>query len=179
MKAFKTQCFYARQTAHYSVEKTKSFEMENTQKFSKIVEHNSSASQDLVTTIEGKNILIQKFKADLSKKMNSTKKPSDRTNLHLDHAPSDEMDLLISTLNEADLGWKADTCKLSKSHSKYGHGQACGGDKLEEQSLLQLEDSNKTEVAQAEKKGKDDKNTAQQMENLEAFSEELKALQKQ
>jgi hypothetical protein len=34
-----------------------------------------------------------------------------RVNMHLEHKPSDEMDLMISAVNEADLGWKADTCK--------------------------------------------------------------------
>ena len=34
-----------------------------------------------------------------------------RRNTHLEHVPSDEMDLLISTINEMDLGWKADVCK--------------------------------------------------------------------
>jgi hypothetical protein len=29
----------------------------------------------------------------------------------LEHKPSDEIDLLISSVNEADLGWKADVCK--------------------------------------------------------------------
>lgn len=53
------------------------------------------------------------------------KKPSARTNLHLEHKPSDEMDLLISTLNDADLGWKADTCKLQKHHARYGEGRSC------------------------------------------------------
>lgn len=31
--------------------------------------------------------------------------------MHLDHQPSDEMDMLIQTVNEANLGWKADVCK--------------------------------------------------------------------
>ena len=31
--------------------------------------------------------------------------------MHLDHQPSDEMDMLIQAVNEADLGWKADVCK--------------------------------------------------------------------
>jgi hypothetical protein len=49
----------------------------------------------------------------LAQKEEKPKKASSkRTNLHLEHKPSDEMDLLISTLNDADLGWKADTCKL-------------------------------------------------------------------
>jgi len=30
------------------------------------------------------------------------------------------MDLLISTINEADLGWKADVCKYQKHHALYG-----------------------------------------------------------
>ena len=61
------------------------------------------------------------------KPKNPKKGSSKRTNLHLEHKPSDEMDLLISTLNDADLGWKADTCKLQKHHAKYGQGQVCEG----------------------------------------------------
>jgi hypothetical protein len=34
-----------------------------------------------------------------------------RRNMHLEHKPSDEMDLLITEINAQDLGWKADTCK--------------------------------------------------------------------
>jgi hypothetical protein len=30
------------------------------------------------------------------------------------------MDLLISAVNEADLGWKADVCKYQKHHANYG-----------------------------------------------------------
>jgi len=43
-----------------------------------------------------------------------------RFNAHAEHVPSDETDLLISVINEMDLGWKADTCKYQKSHDKYG-----------------------------------------------------------
>ena len=35
-----------------------------------------------------------------------------RSNPPHDHVPSDEMDILIQTINTVDLGWKADTCKL-------------------------------------------------------------------
>lgn len=38
------------------------------------------------------------------------------------------MDLLISTVNQANLGWKASTCKLQKSHKDYGKGQNCEDD---------------------------------------------------
>jgi len=40
--------------------------------------------------------------------------------MHLDHQPSDEMDMLIQSVNEADLGWKADVCKYQKHHALYG-----------------------------------------------------------
>lgn len=40
--------------------------------------------------------------------------------MHLEHKPSDEMDLLISAVNAADLGWKADVCKYQKTHPNYG-----------------------------------------------------------
>lgn len=30
------------------------------------------------------------------------------------------MDVLISAVNDADLGWKADVCKYQKTHAKYG-----------------------------------------------------------
>lgn len=43
-----------------------------------------------------------------------------RRNLHLEHKPSDETDLLIQSVNEADLGWKADVCKYQKHHANYG-----------------------------------------------------------
>ena len=42
-----------------------------------------------------------------------------RHNPHHDHVPSDEIDLLIETINSNDLGWTADVCKLQKSHRMY------------------------------------------------------------
>ena len=38
-------------------------------------------------------------------------KAKKRGNLHLQHKPSDETDLLIEAVNAANLGWKADVCK--------------------------------------------------------------------
>ena len=43
-----------------------------------------------------------------------------RFNAHHEHVPTDETDLLIEAINNLDLGWKADTCKYQKHHSKYG-----------------------------------------------------------
>jgi hypothetical protein len=48
------------------------------------------------------------------------RKSHTRHNLHHEHVPTDETDLLISTINSLDLGWKADVCKLQKHHANYG-----------------------------------------------------------
>ena len=48
------------------------------------------------------------------------------------------MDELISEINAADLGWKASTCKLQKSHVDYGKGEDC----FENYNLLQLDQEN-------------------------------------
>lgn len=33
--------------------------------------------------------------------------------------PSDGQDLIIETINLMNIGWKADTCKLQKTHNKH------------------------------------------------------------
>lgn len=43
-----------------------------------------------------------------------------RFNAHHEHVPTDETDLLIEAINNMDIGWKADTCKLQKHHANYG-----------------------------------------------------------
>lgn len=48
--------------------------------------------------------------------------------MHLEHRPSDEMDLMIEAVNAADLGWKADTCKYQRTHANYG--DHCDTDKV-------------------------------------------------
>lgn len=60
-------------------------------------------------------------KVEPAKKMAKTKGPkkADRINHHLTHIPSDEMDVLIQVVNDADIGWKADTCKLQSDHENY------------------------------------------------------------
>ena len=115
MKNFKAVCLYAKQTSKFNVEKTEEVDADGKQKFNKIIKHDNSASKEL--TIVKKANAVEKSKPSMK-----NKKPSKRSNLHLEHKPSDEMDLLISTLNDADLGWKADTCKLQKHHAKYGEG---------------------------------------------------------
>jgi hypothetical protein len=46
--------------------------------------------------------------------------PSNRFNAHAEHKATDDTDKAISFINNQDLGWKADTCKLQKHHAEYG-----------------------------------------------------------
>jgi len=52
---------------------------------------------------------------------------------------------MISAINEADLGWKADVCKYTKTHEKYG--DHCDN---EEQIVLAQVDSDDTLEGQKE-----------------------------
>ena len=78
-------------------------------KFNKIVSHHQVAAEKIAGEIPTpqSNVQIKRTKTK-------------RKNLHLAHKPSDEMDILISTINESDLGWKADVCKYQKHHALYG-----------------------------------------------------------
>lgn len=58
------------------------------------------------------------------------------------------MDLLISTVNQANLGWKASTCKLQKSHKDYGKGQTC-----EDDEMLMISDDDSTNTAPKSSRG--------------------------
>jgi hypothetical protein len=66
-------------------------------------------SKMLKEAMEDPQLLQLDSKIELKEKSQAH---SHRSNPHHDHVPSDEMDLLIETINELDLGWKADTCKL-------------------------------------------------------------------
>ena len=62
------------------------------------------------------------------------------------------MDLLITTMNDHDLGFKMDTCQLQKHHPRFGEGQDCG-EGLTETSLLQLDEESDEEGTQKLKFG--------------------------
>lgn len=59
-----------------------------------------------------------------------------RFNAHHEHVPSDETDILIEAINNMEIGWKADTCKLQEHHASYG--SHCKAQK-EEVNLAQVE----------------------------------------
>ena len=90
-------------------------------KFNQIVQHNdikfeaiAGETPHLIET-GSKQSLLQKSLHHKAKQASGK-----RRNLHLDHKPSDETDLLIQAVNEADLGWTADVCKFQKTHANYG-----------------------------------------------------------
>ena len=128
MRSMKTVCFHGVQTKSYNVEKTKQEDNnkdDNKQglKFTKIVQHNKTASMELTSALkamaQGNKSKNASKKAVPAKKLAKGPKKADRINHHLTHVPSDEMDVLISIVNDADIGWKADTCKLQSHHENY------------------------------------------------------------
>ena len=59
--------------------------------------------------------------------------------LGFEDKPSDEMDLLITTMNDHDLGFKMDTCMLQRHHPRFGEGQQCD-EGLFDSSLVMLDE---------------------------------------
>ena len=90
-------------------------------KFAKITRHGASALSELSDETNVQLEAQTELKTETRTKMKEHKKADNkRSNPHHDHVPNDEMDLLIEIINSNDLGWKADTCKLSKTHPLYG-----------------------------------------------------------
>ena len=85
--------------------------------------------------------------------------------MHLEHEPSDEMDILISEINNSDLGWKADTCKYQKKHPLYGSHCVHTGPL----NLAQTNNENEEDLEHSShnKKKFGDKNDANFMESLD------------
>ena len=100
MTQHSAQCFHGTRAQKYNYEETKEVHT------SKMKENIIIAHHDNIKTVD----LLAEGKTAAAKK---------RANMHLEHKPSDEMDLMISEINDADLGWKADTCKYQKHHELY------------------------------------------------------------
>ena len=146
MKTHHTQCFYAKQKKHLNIETSKLETDAEGVKIDRIVSKNPKA---VLTAVTDKPKLAQEESTDgdlvvsaAEEVINAQTAPADETNLQLEakldakifqkakshkrynaharHVPSDETDLLISSINSLDIGWKADTCKLQKHHAEYG-----------------------------------------------------------
>jgi len=104
MAQHKVTCFHAVQEKHYDIEKTKQIN-NGKMKIAKIIEHKQITPVDLFQTPPVSHVQTKTNNGVTKTRANK------RRNLHLEHRPSDEMDLLITEINNSDLGWKADTCK--------------------------------------------------------------------
>ena len=105
----KAVCFYGEQLKNDKIESTQ--EVSGSQiKYAKIKSHSSASS------IKGKTaVSLEEDNVDptLVQMKRHTRAHNRRSNPHHDHVPSDEMDLLIETINsENSISWSADTCKL-------------------------------------------------------------------
>lgn len=113
MKNFRAQCFFGKQRMKYNVEKTEYLNHGDKNEESLITLHNHEASLGLAEAEKkapapGSATNVQAKSAKKPAKKTSSK----RKNLHLAHKPSDETDLLITTVNDGDFGFKVDSCKL-------------------------------------------------------------------
>ena len=104
-KNHKVVCFTGKQIQHYNIEQA--------------VQVKTDADDVKVAVITAQNeykpaSLISKPKGLAQRSSNQ------RINAHYAHVASDETDKAISFINSQNLGWKADTCKLQKTHPEYG-----------------------------------------------------------
>lgn len=92
---------------------------------------NEAAEEDEVVKVNDDDQVLHADDLDNDSLVQIAAEPEDHTNLylfeefmmpakkrrahkHIDFVPREETDLLIETINSLDLGWKADTCMLSK-----------------------------------------------------------------
>lgn len=117
MAQHKVTCFHGTQRKHYDIEETKAFNTGKV-KFNKITAHHTVQPDNLLADAQQD----QKKPTNVHAVQTPFKrtKAKRRVNMHLEHKPSEEMDIMIQAINEADLGWTADVCKYQKTHKLYG-----------------------------------------------------------
>ena len=134
MKAHNVQCFYASQNVHSNVQSTSMVErndgskiamIESTKsalvqkKTAAVVEESVTDEAEVQTADVPEEVLDLQLDSEIFAEVNA-RRSHKRQNVHHTHIPSDINDLLIETINDLDIGWKADTCKYQKHHEKYG-----------------------------------------------------------
>lgn len=78
---------------------------------------------------------LAQTKVETSNRLRATGK---RPSLYHSHAPSEETDLYIESINSQNLSWKANECMLTKTHAKYNK-EKCEGGSEPATSLTQVE----------------------------------------
>lgn len=71
-------------------------------------------SQNKIVTqpTESNNVQLDSTTTEKTETHQAKRSPTNRINAHTEHKASDETDKAISFINNQNLGWKADTCKL-------------------------------------------------------------------
>ena len=114
MLKYPTQCMFGERVEHQQLEQAKGGNLDN--------DNESYKYKSFQRNSDGVEAVAEEApKAEAAPKKAAAKKNPvpKRKNLNLAHVPSDENDLLISTINSSDFGWKADTCKLQSHHPDY------------------------------------------------------------
>ena len=119
MSQHQAQCFQAQRAKKYNYEETKEV-VTPKMKENVIIAKHQVTPVDLIADTTQKSGEKKQGVAQKSKPTINKTRARKRVNVHLEHKPSDEMDIMISAINSMDLGWKADTCKYQKSHAQYG-----------------------------------------------------------
>jgi hypothetical protein len=99
------------------MEKTVSVKTESdTVKLAVITSQNKIVTQPT----ESNNVQIDAQTSEKVETHQAKRSPTNRINAHAEHKANDETDKAISFINNQNLGWKADTCKLQTHHAEYG-----------------------------------------------------------
>jgi len=167
----RVQCFYGVQETHYDMEKTVSVKTDSDAvKVAVITQQNkieaaSKPEKAATAPADAKKAPVKEEHKKTEKKESKVDEPKKdekqatgnrsaktRFNAHIEHAANDETDAAISFINKADLGWKADVCKLQKHHADYGsHCDAADAKSIPESTLAQVESE---QLEGASRKGK-------------------------
>lgn len=127
MKNHHISCFWAQQVTHYDMEKTVAVNKEDSNvKLSVITQKNEieteggDAPKDAQLVQIQSEILDQTKSAEKINVFDRSRKATKRFNALVQHKPNKENDKAIAFINSAGLGWRADTCMMTKDHPDRG-----------------------------------------------------------
>lgn len=156
----------------YNVEESNFVDKGSDLEANQIVSHDHKASMGLFEAIGLQQAPAKKesSKLQVSKKTKHDHHPGQK--LGFEDKPSDTMDLLITTMNDHELGFKMDTCMLQKHHPRFGEGQQCD-EGLFDSSLVMLDEETDEDSTQSLKFG-EGQNFQSALATAQKFQKEYK-----
>ena len=109
------QCFVGKQTKHYNVQSSVEKTLDEGARIAEISNQNGVPSNPILAQDS-----VESPPDEQNVFLREERKSHKRYNAHHEHVATDDTDILIETINDLDLGWKADTCKYQTHHAKYG-----------------------------------------------------------